>query len=258
MFKDLVHFPTPASLLLADLQGASLIQPPSVEVWQPGKTFVTKVDVWSVICNESIQREAERERRFGFCWANAGFWYFPDTTRHWKFILGLSYLLHEFKMGKSELSSIKKYGISWNYPHPETVTTKIHHQDYSIFTKESQKNLHFWQLLGGGVDRKYIYPWGWQSRYVPPCHQKVGIGTEEEVIGMKSVPLGTYSRGIVGCTPIPTYPCGKSLCSGYLWVNNPQESENTINTIYAVRGTPNCPLTTTDVVSPKIASGILA
>ena len=34
MFKDLGHFPTSTS---ADLQGASLIQPPSVEVWQPGK-----------------------------------------------------------------------------------------------------------------------------------------------------------------------------------------------------------------------------
>ena len=54
---------------------------------------------------------------------------------------------------------------------------------------------------------------------------------------------GTY-QGIVGCTPIPTYPSGRSLYkayiyiySGYLRVSYPQESlENTINTMGTLLG----------------------
>jgi len=87
------------------------------------------------------------------------FLYFPDCKQlvDEKYILGLSYLLHESNMG----------------------------------------NPGYWV---GGRPKVYLSV-RMQSRYVPPCHQRVGIGTEEEVIGMKSVSLGTYNRGIVGCTP---------------------------------------------------------
>ena len=52
------------------------------------------------------------------------------------------------------------------------------------------------------------------------------------------------ASGIVGCTPIPTYPYGKSLKTPYIvgMGYNPQESlENTYHG-YTLRGTPNRPL----------------
>ena len=50
-----------------------------------------------------------------------------------------------------------------------------------------------------------------------------------------------YNQGIVGCTPIPTYPYGKSRYKPYIcWVfmgHNPQESlKNAINTMGTLLG----------------------
>ena len=58
-------------------------------------------------------------------------------------------------------------------------------------------------------------------------------------------------QGIVGCTPIPTYPVMgnpyiRPITRGYLWVSYPQESQGRTPAKYHgytyVRGTPHCPL----------------
>ena len=92
MFKDLGHFPTSTS---ADLQGASLIQPPSVEVWQPGKPLWQRWMCGQLYVTNRFNVRQKEKGGFGFFVGQMQVSVFPglQTTSRWKiYILGLSYL----------------------------------------------------------------------------------------------------------------------------------------------------------------------
>ncbi len=115
-------------------------------------------------------------------------------------------------------------------------------------------HLHGWNFPASHVG---VLPWGWS-----PQSSRVRVQNfTMEISSWGDSLIPCFSGDRQGCTPIPTYPYGKSLYKpyivsiyGYLWViipKNPKVEHNKYHG-YTARATPNCPLSFGFVKPPFI------